>query len=62
MLTFSGIPSLVPGLRSIVWKLILGSLPPETSLWQQKLDENYEIYENFKKQLIVKPGLDENPL
>ena len=57
-LCFTGVPSKeVKGLRPLIWRLILGSLPAKTEEWQKKLDENYGTYEEFKKELIVKPKL-----
>lgn len=55
---FTGIPNQeVKGLRPIVWRLVLGSLPANTSQWTTKLEENLQTYEDFKKELIVKPKL-----
>jgi hypothetical protein len=42
-------------LKPVVWLLILGALPMETSEWEKGLEDNYETYEGFKKELIVKP-------
>ena len=42
--------------------LILRSLPLETSDWQDQLDSNLQIYNAFKKELIVEPDLGEDPL
>ena len=58
-LAFSGIPSSFKGLRTIVWRLILGSLPDETAEWQKTLDQNLETYEQFKKELIVNPQIQD---
>jgi hypothetical protein len=42
-------------LKPVVWLLILGGLPSKTEQWDKSLGDNYETYENFKKELIVKP-------
>ena len=47
----------VKGLRPLVWRICLGSLPANTSQWTTQLEENYQTYEDFKKELIVKPKL-----
>jgi TBC1 domain family member 13 len=41
----------------VVWRLILGELPLETADWHKTLEDNYQTYENFKKELIIKPKL-----
>lgn len=56
-LSFTGIPEGFPGLRPIVWKLLLGSLPLKTADWRTQIEENFKTYEEFKKELIVKPQL-----
>jgi TBC1 domain family member 13 len=38
-LAFRGVPSDVPGLRPIVWRVILGYLPRETSKWDAYLKQ-----------------------
>ena len=58
-IAFSGIPDCIKGLRPIVWRLILDELPTQTSKWQETLDSNYDTYEQFKKELIVKPKLQD---
>ena len=62
MLSFSGIPSTNKNLRAIIWRLLLGSLPKETQDWQDQLESNLQIYDAFKKELIVEPDLEEDPL
>jgi len=54
-IAFSGVPDIIPGLKPVVWLLILGGLPPKTSDWDKNLNDNFETYEGFKKELIVKP-------
>jgi len=58
-LAFTGIPNRIRGLRPIVWRLIMGELPQETSKWQETIDANHETYEGFKRELIVKPKLQD---
>ena len=53
--TFTGIPDTLKCLRPILWRVILGNFSPNPSEWQSSLDQNYETYEGFKKELIVKP-------
>ena len=56
-LTFTGIPSDIRGIRPIVWQVILGSLTTNTGEWEQTLRTNHQTYEDFKRELIVKPQL-----
>lgn len=59
---FSGVPGQdeqFKGLRPLVWRLILGCLPQKTSEWSSTLDSNLENYEGFKRELIVKPKLQD---
>lgn len=57
-LCFTGVPAHeVKGLRPLIWRLIMSTLPTNTSQWTTKLEENYQTYEDFKKELIVKPKL-----
>jgi len=37
--------------------MILGALPTNPKEWQNELDKNFNTYEDFKKELIVKPKL-----
>ena len=56
--SFNGIPTeSFKGLRPLIWRLILGALPKNTKEWQNELDKNFNTYEDFKKELIVKPKL-----
>jgi hypothetical protein len=52
-IAFSGIPDTIRGLRPVVWRLVLGELPAKTSEWKSTLEQNFETYENFKKELII---------
>ena len=55
---FPGVPSEeVKGLRPILWRLVLGSLPTKTAEWTKIMEDNFKTYEDFKKELIVKPKL-----
>lgn len=45
------------GLRPLVWRLVLGALPNKPDQWIPALEQNYQTYEDFKKELIVKPKL-----
>mmetsp|Transcript_4707 Transcript_4707/g.8028 ORF Transcript_4707/g.8028 Transcript_4707/m.8028 type:complete len:231 (-) Transcript_4707:789-1481(-) len=56
-LTFTGIPTCITGLRPVVWRLLLGALPAKTADWKSSLEDNFETYENFQKELIVKPKI-----
>jgi hypothetical protein len=38
-LSFRGIPSGIKGLRSIVWKVLIGYLPRETKKWEETVVE-----------------------
>jgi hypothetical protein len=35
----------------------LGELTNKTSEWKPTLEQNFETYESFKKELIIKPKL-----
>ena len=59
-LGFRGIPSEIKGLRPIVWKVLVGHLPRETSKWMSIMEENKRIYDGLKQDYIVIPDLD-NP-
>lgn len=57
-LFFTGVPNQeVRGLRPLIWRISLGTLPANTTQWTTQLEENYQTYEDFKKELIVKPKL-----
>ena len=65
-LSFRGIPSDIKGLRPVVWKVLLGYLPRETSKWEDVMEENLKVYSGLYKQLIVIPDMqnesNNNPL
>ena len=56
-LTFNGIPDEIKGLRPLVWSILLGHLPLETSLWDDHLEKSRETYEIWRQELIIKPKL-----
>lgn len=43
-LAFRGIPSEIKGLRPVVWKVLIGYLPRETSEWLRLMKENKKVY------------------
>jgi hypothetical protein len=56
-LTFNGIPDEIKGLRPLMWSILLGHLPLETSLWDDHLEKSRETYEIWRQELIIKPKL-----
>ncbi|KAG2267351.1 hypothetical protein Bca52824_061906 [Brassica carinata] len=44
-----------PGIRSTVWKLLLGYLPPERSLWSSELKQKRSQYKHYKDELLASP-------
>ncbi|KAL1561598.1 TBC1 domain family member 13-like [Salvia divinorum] len=54
-LASEGIPD-GAGIRSIVWKLLLGYLPPERSLWASELAKKRSQYKHFKEDLLISPS------
>ncbi|CAN1334436.1 TBC1 domain family member 13 [Linum perenne] len=44
------------GIRSTVWKLLLGYLPPERSQWSSELAKKRPQYKNFKDELLMNPS------
>ncbi|KAG0259597.1 hypothetical protein BG011_002529 [Mortierella polycephala] len=57
-LCFGGIPDKA-GLRQICWKVLLGYLPLDKSLWESTLMEKRRLYYSFVKDLVVETGMDE---
>ncbi|KAB5516153.1 hypothetical protein DKX38_026801 [Salix brachista] len=43
------------GIRSTVWKLLLGYLPPDRSLWSSELVKKRSQYKRFKEELLMNP-------
>lgn len=44
------------GIRATVWKLLLGYLPCERSLWSTELSKKRSQYKNFKDDLLMNPS------
>ncbi|KAF2619210.1 hypothetical protein F2Q68_00039352 [Brassica cretica] len=42
-----------PGIRSTVWKLLLGYLTPERSLWSTELKQKRSQYKHYKDELLT---------
>lgn len=51
-----GIPD-VPGLRSTIWKLLLGYLPPDRALWSSELAKKRSQYKRFKQDILINPSV-----
>ncbi|KAG2255688.1 hypothetical protein Bca52824_074982 [Brassica carinata] len=47
-----------PGIRSTVWKVLLGYLTPERSLWSTELKQKRSQYKHYKDELLT-TSLDE---
>ncbi|XP_023006383.1 TBC1 domain family member 13-like [Cucurbita maxima] len=45
-----------PGIRSTVWKLLLGYLPPDRALWTSELAKKRSQYKHFKEELLMNPS------
>ncbi|XP_074383520.1 uncharacterized protein LOC141725043 isoform X3 [Apium graveolens] len=54
-LASQGIPD-GAGVRSTVWKLLLGYLPNDRGLWPSELAKKRSQYKNFKDELLMNPG------
>lgn len=54
-LASEGIPD-GAGIRSTVWKLLLGYLPPDRSLWPSELAKKRSQYKHFKEDLLINPS------
>ncbi|CAD7701863.1 unnamed protein product [Ostreobium quekettii] len=48
------------GLRAVVWKVLLGLLPPEKEEWEDVLKKKRAEYRSFCQELIIDPKKDEN--
>ncbi|XP_009365396.2 TBC1 domain family member 13-like isoform X1 [Pyrus x bretschneideri] len=44
------------GIRSTVWKLLLGYLPPDRGLWLSELAKKRSQYKHFKVELLMNPS------
>ncbi|CAN6893208.1 unnamed protein product [Brassica oleracea] len=51
-----------PGIRSTVWKLLLGYLTPERSLWSTELKQKRSQYKYYKDELLTTSELNNTPL
>ncbi|XP_027119035.1 uncharacterized protein [Coffea arabica] len=54
-LASQGIPD-GAGIRATVWKLLLGYLPCDRSLWSSELAKKRSQYEHFKEELLMNPS------
>ncbi|KAG2602745.1 hypothetical protein PVAP13_5KG706400 [Panicum virgatum] len=54
MLAAQGVPD-AAGVRSTVWKLLLGYLPDDRSLWEQELAKKRSQYAAFKDEFLSNP-------
>ncbi|XP_051127868.1 uncharacterized protein LOC127249208 isoform X2 [Andrographis paniculata] len=54
-LASQGIPD-GAGIRATVWKLLLGYLPADRSLWPSELAKKRSQYKNFKEELLMSPS------
>lgn len=50
------------GVRSVVWRVLLGYLPPEAEKWEGSLATSRASYQDLLKELILDPRDRENPL
>ncbi|XP_031379433.1 TBC1 domain family member 13-like isoform X2 [Punica granatum] len=46
------------GIRPVVWKLLLGYLPPDRALWLSELAKKRSQYKNFKTELLMNPDAE----
>eukprot|EP01022_Parablepharisma_sp_SALTPOND_P033025 TRINITY_DN88063_c2_g1_i1.p1 TRINITY_DN88063_c2_g1~~TRINITY_DN88063_c2_g1_i1.p1 ORF type:complete len:383 (+),score=38.69 TRINITY_DN88063_c2_g1_i1:3167-4315(+) len=56
-LAMAGIPENCKGLRSVIWRLLLGQFPQNPKEWHKSMEKSKQEYEEFKKELIIKPSL-----
>uniref|UniRef100_A0A5B7B489 Putative TBC1 domain family member 13 n=1 Tax=Davidia involucrata TaxID=16924 RepID=A0A5B7B489_DAVIN len=54
-LASQGIPD-GAGIRSTVWKLLLGYLPIDRGLWSSELSKKRSQYKHFKEELLMNPS------
>lgn len=45
------------GIRSTVWKLLLGYLPSDRGLWSSELTKKRSQYKHFKDELLMNPSV-----
>ncbi|PNX91564.1 TBC1 domain family member 13-like protein [Trifolium pratense] len=43
------------GIRSTLWKLLLGYLPPDRGLWSSELAKKRSQYKQFKEEILMNP-------
>lgn len=55
-IAMQGIPD-GAGIRSTVWKLLLGYLPPDRGLWASELAKKRSQYKHFKDDLLMNPSV-----
>ena len=53
-------PFCAPSIRCLVWKLLLGVISPIRSEWQDKLDQQRRLYDQYVYDLIHEPELITN--
>ncbi|KAK2384221.1 Ypt/Rab-GAP domain of gyp1p superfamily protein [Trifolium repens] len=44
------------GIRSTLWKLLLGYLPPDRGLWSSELEKKRSQYKQFKEEILMNPS------
>mmetsp|Transcript_6702 Transcript_6702/g.10991 ORF Transcript_6702/g.10991 Transcript_6702/m.10991 type:complete len:718 (-) Transcript_6702:39-2192(-) len=49
------------GVRSVMWKVLLGFLPPDASCWEESLASSRASYQDLLTELIVNPWAREDP-
>ena len=49
---FTGIPDEINGLRSLLWKVVLGYIPNNRSKWDSVLESNRKIYAEFVEEFL----------
>ncbi|GLT28857.1 hypothetical protein SLA2020_037610 [Shorea laevis] len=54
-IALQGIPD-GAGIRSTVWKLLLGYLPPDRGQWSSELAKKRSQYKHFKEELLMNPS------
>lgn len=56
-LALQGIPD-GAGVRSIVWKLLLGYLPNDHAFWEEEVDRKRSQYNTFKDEFLLNPDTE----
>lgn len=52
---FKGVPD-EKGLRALVWKILLGYIPLDKSVWENTLQQKRQLYQQLIEEIIVSPG------